>query len=344
MSKLAKNVQVSIRFQRSIRIDTDLSDEAIVNSFVCPQSSVEILLTMALGRKNGNEAAFTWTGPFGSGKSSLVVILNALLGDNKRLRESASKIIGQKNADKILESFNVTEKKKWKFVPIVGSRVNICQSLITALKTRFEFKSKITEHNISETLTDLSKNEECGIFIVFDEMGKFLEGAAGEKTDIYIFQQLAELASRSKGKIIILGILHQSFAEYAKRLARDIRDEWAKIQGRFVDLPLNVAGEELIDLIGTAIKSDKKPVKTTDFAKITANEISAWKHIHTDNLGKSLTNCWPLHPIVASLLGPISRRRFGQNQRSQRFAGIHNCCCEKLEWRAVFKDNGLAFY
>src|SRR5690606_31481448 len=26
--------------------------------------------------------------------------------------------------------------------------------------------------------------------------------------------------------------------------------------------------------------------------------------------------CWPLHPVVASLLGPISRRRFGQNQRS----------------------------
>ena len=30
----------------------------------------------------------------------------------------------------------------------------------------------------------------------------------------------------------------------------------------------------------------------------------------------SLKSCWPLHPVVASLLGPISRRRFGQNQRS----------------------------
>ena len=29
-----------------------------------------------------------------------------------------------------------------------------------------------------------------------------------------------------------------------------------------------------------------------------------------------LEACWPLHPIVACLLGPISRRRFGQNQRS----------------------------
>ena len=29
-----------------------------------------------------------------------------------------------------------------------------------------------------------------------------------------------------------------------------------------------------------------------------------------------LEACWPLHPVVACLLGPISRRRFGQNQRS----------------------------
>ena len=316
MSKLAKNVQVSIRFQRSIRIDTDISDEAIIDSFICPQSSVDVLLNMAYGRKNGNEAAFTWTGPFGSGKSSLVVFLNALLGDNKKLRVSASKLIGEKSAEKILASFNVTEKKKWKFIPIVGSRVNIYHLLITALKVNFDIKHKITEHNILDILVDLSKNEECGIFLVFDEMGKLLEGAAESKSDIYIFQQLAELASRSNGKLVILGILHQAFAEYAKRLASDIRDEWAKIQGRFVDLPLNVAGEELIDLIGRAIKSDKKPLKINDLTKVTAKEISAWKHIHIPTLEKLLTNCWPLHPVVASLLGPISRRRFGQNQRS----------------------------
>jgi hypothetical protein len=30
----------------------------------------------------------------------------------------------------------------------------------------------------------------------------------------------------------------------------------------------------------------------------------------------ALANCWPLHPVTACLLGPISKRRFGQNQRS----------------------------
>ena len=33
-------------------------------------------------------------------------------------------------------------------------------------------------------------------------------------------------------------------------------------------------------------------------------------------LAESLKACWPLHPVTAALLGPISKRRFGQNERS----------------------------
>ena len=40
-----------------------------------------------------------------------------------------------------------------------------------------------------------------------------------------------------------------------------MRDEWSKIQGRFVDLVVNASGEEQIDLLGRAIESNhpKKP-------------------------------------------------------------------------------------
>ena len=37
---------------------------------------------------------------------------------------------------------------------------------------------------------------------------------------------------------------------------------------------------------------------------------------NVEGLGAMLEASWPLHPVVACLLGPISRRRFGQNQRS----------------------------
>ena len=87
-------------------------------------------------------------------------------------------------------------------------------------------------------------------------MGKFLEAAAQNNADVYILQQLAEAASRSKGRFLIIGVLHQAFEEYAHRLSHEMRDEWAKIQGRFIDLVVNAAGEEQIDLISRAIKGD----------------------------------------------------------------------------------------
>ena len=37
---------------------------------------------------------------------------------------------------------------------------------------------------------------------------------------------------------------------------------------------------------------------------------------NTERFASRLSACWPLHPVVTCLLGPISRRRFGQNQRS----------------------------
>jgi hypothetical protein len=105
-----------------------------------------------------------------------------------------------------------------------------------------------------------SRNTEtCGGLIVFiDEMGKFLEAAAQEGTDLYPFQQLAEAASRSSGRLIIVGVLHQAFEEYAHRLSHQLRDEWSKIQGRFVDLAINASAEEQIELLSRAIESHHK--------------------------------------------------------------------------------------
>ena len=149
--------------------------------------------------------------------------------------------------------------------------------------------------------------------IFVDEMGKFLEGAARDISDVYFFQQLAEIASRSNGRLVVVGILHQAFDEYSHRLSREMREEWAKIQGRFVDLPVNTGVDEQIVILSKAIESDRQsaaPSRLSHDVAILTNPTAS-----TD-LPRLLESCWPLHPIVACLLGPISRRRFGQNQRS----------------------------
>ena len=77
---LAERVAVSRRFQRAIRIDSDLGDPLALEGFVCPPSSAMVLEAMAQHLSESGQGAFTWTGPYGSGKSSLVIALSALLG------------------------------------------------------------------------------------------------------------------------------------------------------------------------------------------------------------------------------------------------------------------------
>ena len=95
-----------------------------------------------------------------------------------------------------------------------------------------------------------------------------------------------------------------------------MRDEWAKIQGRYIDLIVNTAGEEQIDLISRAIDSDHRPKKPGPLATSVARLVHRDRANDVARLAEMLEACWPLHPVVACLLGPISRRRFGQNQRS----------------------------
>src|SRR5262249_27941418 len=85
---------------------------------------------------------------------------------------------------------------------------------------------------------------------------------------------------------------------------------------RFVDLLVNIASEEQLELLGRAIQSARKNRKPTEAAFSVAKCISASRRGTPKSLAAILERCWPIHPVAAALLGPISRRRFGQNQRS----------------------------
>lgn len=319
---LRDHVRIARRFQRAIRIDSDLSNPQALEGFICPQSSADILLTMGRHVAETGQAAFTWTGPYGSGKSSLVVALSALLSGKLEKRENAAKIIGRLTANKLWKLLPPLSKG-WRVLPVVGRReapaIVIGEALVAAGLASKPGRGGWNENRTLEALTKLTTEDRGtrgGLIIFVDEMGKFLEGAANENADIYIFQQMAELAARSDRRLIVVGILHQAFEEYAHRLAREQRDEWAKIQGRFIDLTLNTAGEEQLEVLARAIESDHRPKKPSAAVQVVARCVTANRRGDANSLASTLERCWPLHPLVAALLGPVSRRRFGQNQRS----------------------------
>ena len=319
---LNDQVRVGRRFLRSIRIDTDLGETSALEGFVCPQSSADVLITMARHVSETRQGAFTWTGPYGSGKSSLVVALGALLNGNSRLQKQAAKVFGRKLTNAIWKALP-TGTKGWRVVPVVGRRDNPVSVIGEAVR-KAGIVSRLprggwTETNLIATLTKAAAEKprtHGGLILFIDEMGKFLEATAQDGSDIYILQQLGEAASRSGRRFLIVGVLHQAFEEYAHRLSREKRDEWAKIQGRFVDLVVNTAGEEQIELISRAIKSNHCPKAANALAATVAGFAHRGRADGAARLASMLEECWPLHPVVACLLGPISRQRFGQNQRS----------------------------
>lgn len=314
---LIDNVRITRRFQRSIKIDADFGSIEALHGFICSPSSIDVLLSICQHIRETEQSAFTWTGPYGGGKSSLILIFAALLGKQKKLRTESEKIVTSKVANEIWKALPL-EKSGWEVLPIVGKR----SSPILVIRDELIARGLISAKDFpAETWDDASTidillsiaHQNGGLLLVLDEMGKFLESAAQNETDIYFFQLLAEAASRSKGRLLVVGILHQAFDEYAQRLAHQSRDEWAKVQGRFTDILVSVAGDEYLELLSNAIE-------------VVRHASPAWVGRIAEQVGKcrnsspatieTLTRCWPLHPVVSCLLGSISRRRFGQNQRS----------------------------
>ena len=261
---LSDRVRVARRFQRAIRVDVDTGDPESLEGFICSQSVAEVLKTMAQHILENKQGAFTWTGAYGSGKSSLVVVLSALLGGNGKSRDRAGLIVGKRTANHIYKALP-PGTKGWRILPVVGRQERPEQVIGEAINDSGYLSGKKPrtwkEKQVLDALKEISAlnpRSSGGLILFVDEMGKFLEAAAGEGSDIYLFQQIAELASRSQGKLIFVGVLHQSFGEYAHRLSREMRDEWTKIQGRFVDLSVSVSGSEQIALIGSTIESERR--------------------------------------------------------------------------------------
>lgn len=315
---LAEVVSISRQFLRSVRIDVDFGREDALSGYICQGTARGLIESMATQIVGTQQRAFTWTGPYGGGKSSLALMLCSLVGSNSKLRAQAKSILKLPKDSPVNRAFE-SKNTGWVVLPIVGRRGSVSTVLSQTLaRAQGLVPSRRKATDVIGDLVRAAEAAPYGVLVVIDELGKFLESSAQDGDDIYFFQELAEAASRCNGKLVIIGILHQAFEAYASRLGRQARDDWAKVQGRFVDMPLIAATDEVIELVGQAIeiKSDIDLAGVAKLSDKVAGAIRERRPGTLPTLGASLKRCWPLHPVTAALLGPVSRRRFGQNERS----------------------------
>lgn len=327
---LSNIYSISARHQRSTRIDSDLSDDFFsgVVYHGTAQSSLETLFRQY---SQTDQSAYTLTGAYGSGKSTVALLLAGLLHPNPGIRNAAIDTINEQS--KTLVEKSVKYRDGWLQIRSVGGVYGPIESFwnatIKALKEHpntnntkiLDKYCKATIKNESELISTWKSLFEDvtslvdGVLIIADEMGKSLEYISRKGGDLHLFQDIAEELSRIDTPFIFLGLLHQSFSEYAKERGTKLQDEWAKIQGRYSDILYNVSTDETVALVSNSIKTTLPQKKDDALVRRVLIALDD-KQQRKDLLLSRLEQCMPLHPLTALLLGPIAKRRFSQNERS----------------------------
>lgn len=332
---LSDKYSINVRYQRSTRIDSDL-DVSFFNGLVYHGTAAQTLGTIIEQFKQAKQSTFTVTGPYGSGKSTIALLMSGLLHSDEAIRKAAIDSIGnQKESTRFYKAFGLSPKKGngWLIIRSVGGVGDpvdvIWAGIQNALKehpntadllfvSKEKPKSDVELLAYINTLIEEVGSSVDGILFILDEMGKVLENISRQSADLHLFQDLAEKLSRSSQSgvpCLFLGLLHQAMSEYAAGLGIGVQSEWGKVQGRYSDIPYQVSTDETLALVGKSIVGPQQPV-------IEAVSTSVLDAIKSPSLKKTagmverLGSCYPLHPATAILLGPLSKRRFSQNERS----------------------------
>ncbi|HEX3151489.1 MAG TPA: hypothetical protein VHR66_25650 [Gemmataceae bacterium] len=346
---------VSPRFSRSVSLSRDAWRSNALDGYILTPAGREVLrrLASALSHESPTRA-WSITGPYGSGKSAFALFVAQLLGGEETVRATARKFLAAADAplgDHFFGPGGPLPKKAGRLCPVLvtGSRQPIEKALASALASSLRsVAQRGRPPQIIERLERLAKEptpsgttivglfeeandyldrfgtEAAGILLIVDELGKFLEFEATNPAegDVFVLQELAEAAARSKRPFLFLTILHQALDRYADHMSPRRRAEWAKVQGRFEDVAFEERSEQILRLIAQAIRPDGadrdlKPARRQ--AKNLANEAVSLGvrcgGMNQNDLQNCLAECYPLHPLTSLVLGPLFRL-LAQNERS----------------------------
>jgi energy-coupling factor transporter ATP-binding protein EcfA2 len=201
MRTLADVYAVNRSFQKSTRIDSDLAPEGLTGYRLNP-SGWHVLRSLAEDIANSRQRAFTWTGPYGSGKSSLALFLAAALGPEGPLRDAAVQLLGPARSEYLYDKLPCPQRG-WMVVTVVGQRAGITETIWAALDRARRIRwgedhvpaaadddrgsLPALIEALAETAARLDQ-EGAGLLILVDEMGKLLEHAALSGDDLFPLQ------------------------------------------------------------------------------------------------------------------------------------------------------------
>lgn len=351
MTFLAEHISVIGRFARSANVERDVGQAEPLDGYVVTARALDAVNRIASAAATGSAGgAWSITGPYGSGKSSLALLLDAALGPHSSIRDAAWKLIDQTSptaGERIRQAHrrHGTWETGFHRALVTANREPLNHTVLRALhlgvrrrygtiprSSRFRAAGTLRQGIKDMTGSDPRRTgpspaalveiarclaEDAPLLLIVDEFGKNLEAIGDSRSaDPYLLQQLAEAGQGSGLPIFVLTLQHLSFEDHLIGADDPQRREWAKVQGRFEDVAYVESARSTRALIGTVFQ-----VKDTGLR----NRISGW----ADALAKAMRSlgileladpkvvaaCYPLHPLV-SLVLPELCSRYGQYERT----------------------------
>ena len=344
---IADQINVNTRYTRSINVERDRGSPSIVDAYLPTARSIDLLegVTAALGQTD-QPRAWSLVGPYGSGKSSFALFLHELLGPPGAAKKAAGRSLAAERPD-LARRF--ARQDSWCRVVLTGSEEPLAARLLGALDEaatnfwggkpgrkpavieelrRARRRRKLADSELLELVDGLQgaieRNGAGGLLIIIDELGKFLEHEARQGGGgVYLLQQLAERAYRArKANLLFFVLLHQGFDLYARGMGERLKNDWAKVQGRFESVSFVEAPEQTLRVVAAAFSNsltESEHQSVAKHAKRTANALARAKALPTgldaDGAGRIFASCYPIHPISLLVL-PQLCQKFAQNERT----------------------------
>ena len=351
MSKLAASISVRARFARSANLERDLERQEPLDGYIVTSRALDVVERVAETAATGPAGgAWSVTGPYGSGKSSLALLIDAAFGGDSAVRQAALRLIDESSREvgaQIRSSHqrHSTESCGFHRGLVTAGREPLNRTVLWALysavlrsyggipsrsafRASAALKAALADAESDDprrtgpspsALVDIARclAEDVPLLLVIDEFGKNLEAIRdGGDADPYLLQQLAEAGQGSGVPIFVLTLQHLSFEDHLAGASSVQRREWAKVQGRFEDIAFVESASQTRALIGTAFSVDDNSLRSR--IKRWANgEAKAMQELGIADLADPLTvaSCYPLHPLAALVLPELCNRH-GQHERT----------------------------